>query len=166
MYRHPYHLVDLSPWPLAASAAVFAFALSMIGFMTTGNSFWSLVALIVVAVAWWRDVIRESAGGFHTRMVVRGIMIGALLFYLSEIMLFFSFFWANLHSALSPGVELANSWPPRFVQPVDPWAIPFLGSIILLASGFTFTCTSHYSSNGKILNPDSHSSRAQITYHK
>ncbi len=63
----------------------------------------SLLVLIVFAVIlWWRDVIREAKGGDHTSRVQRGILIGFLLFLLSEIMLFVSLFWALFHGNLVP----------------------------------------------------------------
>ena len=88
-------------------------------------------------VLWWRDVIREAKGGYHTTPVQQGILIGFLLFLLSEVMLFVSFFWAFFHSSLSPNVELAL-WP-HGINRLDPWAIPLLGSCVLLASGFILT---------------------------
>lgn len=127
--RHPFHLVDGSPWPiLTAGAAVAGVLLQM------PDYFYFLILLF-----WWRDVIRESTGGFHTLEVQRGLLLGFLLFLLSEIMLFVSFFWAFFHSSLSPAIELANVWPPIGLEAVDPWAIPFLGSSVLLASGFLLT---------------------------
>src|ERR1700748_3319856 len=88
---------------------------------------------------WWKDVVRESVGGSHTQLVSRGLNIGFLLFLASEVMLFVSFFWAFFHSSLAPSVELGNTWAPLFISPVNPWAIPFLGSTVLLASGFLVT---------------------------
>jgi len=41
---------------------------------------------IALVVLWWRDVIREAKGGNHTTVVQRGILIGFLLFLLSEVM--------------------------------------------------------------------------------
>jgi cytochrome c oxidase subunit 3 len=38
----------------------------------------------------------------HTKVVRRGLIIGFFLFLASEIMLFWGFFWAFLHSSLSP----------------------------------------------------------------
>ena len=66
--------------------------------------------IFIIVFLWWRDVIREAKGGYHTTVVQRGILIGFLLFLLSEVMLFVSFFWAFFHSSLSPNVELAALW--------------------------------------------------------
>lgn len=40
---------------------------------------------------------------------------------------------------LSPVVELYVNWPPIGIHAVNPWAIPLLGSSVLLASGFVLT---------------------------
>jgi cytochrome c oxidase subunit 3 len=58
-------------------------------------------------------------------------------------MLFISFFWAFFHSSLSPSIELGASWPPIGIHIVNPWAIPLLGSTVLLASGFILTLGHH-----------------------
>jgi len=88
-------------------------------------------------------VIREAKGGFHTTLVQRGILLGFLLFLLSEIMLFVSFFWSFFHSSLAPAMELGATWPPVGINAVNPWGIPLLGSCVLLASGFVLTLGHH-----------------------
>jgi len=45
--------------------------------------------------------------GLHTLVVKRGLYKGFLLFVVSEIMLFFGFFRAFFHSALSPAFVYA-----------------------------------------------------------
>lgn len=97
----------------------------------------------MISYQWWRDVIREAKAGYHTTRVQKGILIGFLLFLLSEIMLFVSFFWAFFHSSLSPSIELGAYWPPEGINAVNPWAIPLLGSTVLLASGFILTLGHH-----------------------
>ena len=136
---HPYHLVDGSPWPILAALALLAGAL-----LQMPNYFYLFIPLF-----WWRDVIRESTGGFHTTAVQRGLLLGFILFLLSEVMLFVSFFWAFFHSSLSPAIELANVWPPLGLNAVNPWAIPFLGSGVLLASGFLLTLSHLSYAHGK-----------------
>ena len=76
--------------------------------------------VLALAAAWWRDVLREAQGGHHTLAVQRGLTVGVLLFFLSELMLFLSFFWAYFHASLSPGAELGNVWPPRAVEAIAP----------------------------------------------
>lgn len=97
------------------SLAILGFAVTVVSWLTGySQSFLSLTPLVlitIISILWWRDVVREAAGGFHTTVVQRGLLIGFLLFLLSEIMLFFSFFWAFFNSSLSPGVEIGASWP-------------------------------------------------------
>jgi len=101
MIRHPYHLVDVSPWPFLMSIAALSFAINLVSWLGhySFNLLPPLVVIILIAFQWWRDVIREAKGGFHTTLVQRGILLGFLLFLLSEIMLFVSFFWAFFHSS-------------------------------------------------------------------
>ena len=142
---HPYHQVDVSPWPLLMSIAVLTAAIGLVGWLGhfSTNLVPAQLVIIQVAFQWWRDVIREAKGGYHTTLVQRGILIGFILFLLSEIMLFMSFFWAFFHSSLAPAVELGCTWPPVGILAVDPWGIPLLGSCILLASGFVQTLGHH-----------------------
>ena len=66
-----------------------------------------LFTIISCLIMWVKDVIRESTfQGFHTRITVKGLKIGFLLFIISEILFFFSFFWAFFHSSLSPSIEI------------------------------------------------------------
>jgi cytochrome c oxidase subunit 3 len=51
---------------------------------------------------WFIDIIAESSyQGHHTRKVVQGLKYGMLLFIVSEIMFFFSFFASYFYYATS-----------------------------------------------------------------
>jgi cytochrome c oxidase subunit 3 len=143
--KHPYHLVDLSPWPILLSITLLSFALNIVNFLIheSATIFIQISLILLIAFQWWRDVIRESLAGYHTMRVQRGILIGFLLFLLSEIMLFSGFFWAFFHSSLAPAIELGVTWPPEGINAVNPWAIPLLGSTVLVASGFVLTIAHH-----------------------
>ncbi len=143
---HPYHLVDISPWPITISLTLFTFAINLVLWLTGTlklEIFLSLFLSILIAYQWWRDIIRESKAGYHTVRVQKGILLGFLLFLISEVMLFISFFWAFFHSSLVVSVELGAFWPPVGINPVNVWALPLLGSTVLLASGFILTLAHH-----------------------
>lgn len=147
--KHPYHLVDPSPWPLltsfAAFASIFGGALYMHSYEGGGYVLaFGIFFLIYSMAIWWRDVIRESTfQGLHTDAVQTGLRYGMLLFIVSEIMFFFAFFWGFFHSSLAPTIEIGAVWPPVGVEVLNPWEIPFLNTLILLTSGASVTWAHH-----------------------
>ena len=89
---------------------------------------------------WWRDIVREATfEGHHTFLVQHGLRFGMVLFIVSEIMLFFAFFWAYFHSSLSPVPEIGCVWPPKGLEVINPWLLPLLNTALLLTSGASLT---------------------------
>ncbi len=149
-YKHPYHLVDPSPWPLLASFSAGALVLGIVLLAHYGTH-WvlalGLLGTVAVMFAWFRDIIRESrTPGLHSSIVQIGLRYGMILFIASEVMFFVAFFWAYFHFALFPehvsGAEKAI-WPPAGIQTFDPLELPFLNTMILLLSGCTVTWAHH-----------------------
>nr|YP_008080578.1 cytochrome c oxidase subunit 3 [Flammulina velutipes]AEF33902.1 cytochrome c oxidase subunit 3 [Flammulina velutipes]AEO19631.1 cytochrome c oxidase subunit 3 [Flammulina velutipes]AEO19663.1 cytochrome c oxidase subunit 3 [Flammulina velutipes]AEO19694.1 cytochrome c oxidase subunit 3 [Flammulina velutipes] len=152
---HPYHLVDNSPWPFSISWTLFYMAigavLSMQGFVM-GSKLLLLGLLTTCGVMffWFRDVNTEGTLlGNHTKEVKKGLVLGFLLFVISEVMAFLSVFWAYFHSALSPSVELGGNWPPLGITPLDSFSIPLLNTFLLLSSGAFITYGHHTLIGGK-----------------
>jgi cytochrome c oxidase subunit 3 len=144
---HPFHLVDVSPWPILMSFAALSGALALVRWLTLGINSTSLYILVtlnilVVFYLWLRDVVREGKAGYHTQPVQDGLMLGFVIFLITEVLLFASFFWAFLHLSLNPAIELAQ-WPPVGIESIGAWGLPLLNTVLLLGCGFTLTWAHH-----------------------
>nr|UBT70829.1 cytochrome c oxidase subunit III [Eupteryx gracilirama] len=143
MNNHPFHLVEKSPWPITGTIGVMSMLSGMVmWFMKQENMFLMMGMLIIILtmVQWWRDVTREASfQGLHTEKVIKSMKLGMMMFILSEILFFMSFFWAFFHSSLSPQMEIGMQWPPLGIMSFNPLNIPMLNTMILLSSGITIT---------------------------
>nr|QYK19503.1 cytochrome oxidase c subunit 3 [Episcapha opaca] len=145
--NHPFHLVDISPWPLIGSLGAMTTMMGLIKWFHLYSSslfIFGMMINVLVMFQWWRDITREGTfQGLHTKNVTLGLRWGMILFITSEVLFFMSFFWAFFHSSLSPTIEIGMNWPPKGIETFNPMEIPLLNTLILLTSGLTVTWAHH-----------------------
>lgn len=156
--KHPYHLVNPSPWPLLSSFAAGFLALMAIfyfhdkeifGFKTGLYGIYAgLAAVLACMFFWWKDVVYEAVvEKAHTSVAEIGLRYGMILFIASEVMFFVAFFWAYFDAALffDEAAQFLRldytgaQWPPAGWYVINPLDLPFLMTLILLLSGCTTT---------------------------
>nr|YP_009940097.1 cytochrome c oxidase subunit III [Hamamelistes spinosus]QNV49427.1 cytochrome c oxidase subunit III [Hamamelistes spinosus] len=149
--NQPYFILNLSPWPILMSINTFNLMISNIMLMNFNFNIMTIsniLMMMIIASTWWRDIIRESTyQGNHNFNIMNLIKFSMILFIISEMFLFISFFWNFLHNSLAPSIELGLNWPPKNINFFNPLLIPLLNTIILLTSSFTVTLAHFYLMN-------------------
>lgn len=157
---HPYHLVKPSVWPLVGAGVSGVLAVLMVLFMHNekfaGITFGveapllGLCGVLALMWYWWRDVIKEAVvEKAHSPVTKIGFRYGMALFISSEVMFFVAFFWAFFASSLFPSAVGGGVWPPKGIEGIQPFELPFLMTMILLLSGCTVTWAHHALLEGK-----------------
>jgi cytochrome c oxidase subunit 3 len=155
---HPFHLVRPSPWPILMS---FALGLMLFGTVLMMHDVTStiagmkihwgykgaivgLLAVLACMYGWWRDVVNEGVKEkAHSEVAKIGFRYGMVLFIISEVFFFFAFFWAFFYIAFLPGAGIDFTFPPKVIETIDPFHLPFLMTLILLLSGCSVTWAHH-----------------------
>lgn len=113
--KHLFHIVDPSPWPIISAFSGFFLLSGLVFYLHDvyfGGYFliFGLMSVVLSAFFWFLDIIKEASNsGLHTLVVRTGLRYGFLLFIVSEVMLFFGFFWAFFNAMLSPGEVLGDT---------------------------------------------------------
>lgn len=151
--KHPFYIVEPSPWPIVSSMSVLVLAVGGVLMMHKIDYVVAILGLVLLSASmfgWWRDVIKEAnTPNAYSKKVENGLKIGMALFIASELMLFVAFFWGYFNAALTPNEVTGGTWPPKGIVPFDPMHLPYLNTLILLISGTTVTAAHKDLLNGE-----------------
>jgi cytochrome c oxidase subunit 3 len=167
-----YYVPHGTKWPIIGSVGMITM-LASAAFWVNGSAVapWTFLAglliMVYMLVGWFGTVIRESESGVYSDQVDTSFRIGMLWFIFSEIMFFAAFFGALFYARVFAvpwlGGEgsgaLTNEmlwqgyqsvWPTAgpeelggYFQTIPAFGVPFLNTLILLASGLTVTLAHH-----------------------
>ena len=145
--NHDYHIIEPSLWPFLGAVGGFSLLLGTVLFLNNLGPWVMLIGIAIVGYvmfAWWSDVTKEAQAGDHTPIVQLGLRYGFILFVMSEIMFFVVWFWNFFKHAMYPMEEGSGGvWPPVGIETFDPWHLPLINTLILLASGAAATWAHH-----------------------
>ncbi|REH40519.1 cytochrome c oxidase subunit 3 [Paraperlucidibaca baekdonensis] len=125
-----------------------------------------LLGVFVLMYFWFRDTVRESLGNQNSLQMDRSYRQGMTWFIFSEVMFFAAFFGALFYARVLSVPWLGGEgkgvmthevlWPqfqalwPLVSMPsgdtttaMGPWGLPFINTVILLASSVTLTIAHH-----------------------
>ncbi len=140
---HPFHLVNRSPWPFLLANSLFIVIIGTLIYLHYSYIILLIYGIFITSIIlffWFKDIITEGTFlGFHTLKVKQGFKIAMVLFIISEISFFSSFFWAFFHAALSPSINICCEWPPIGIETPNLFHLPLVNTIYLLFSAITLT---------------------------
>ncbi len=151
---HPFHIVRPSIWPMVGAFSAMALAIGALLYMQDVSIFgvevgfkgiiFGTLAIIATMFFWWKEVIFETTTEkVHNKVTEISLRYGMMLFIASEVMFFVAFFWAFFNGAFYPTEAIGFVWPPKSVDIIEPFGLPFLMTMILLLSGCTVTWAHH-----------------------
>lgn len=139
----PFFLVKNRPWPIIISISILNFLIRIILWINFKIKFLILIILfniLIIISLWFRDIIRERTYiGFHTFIIKIILKFRIIIFIISELFFFISFFWTFFHSSISPSIEINIEWPPKIIKTFNYLEIPLLNTFTLITSGFFIT---------------------------
>jgi len=167
-----YYVPESSRWPIMAVLVIAVLAIGSGALLSYGQgavlAVAGLLGVLLVMYFWFRDVARESLSGLYDAQMDRSFRQGMAWFIFSEVMFFSAFFGALFYIRTfalpwldgdgAKGVtallwpDFVASWPlletpgDEFSGPeavVDPWHLPLINTLILVASSITLTFSHH-----------------------
>lgn len=133
-----------SKWPVYIRVRLFTFLYGAVYFLLKINSkFLSFRGVLVFCglYGWFKRLSRERDMVGSVNIMLRfSLKFGFILFLLSEVIFFISFFWSYFHFIFLVSPDLQGMiWPPYNLGVVSYTRLALLNTIFLLARGYSLT---------------------------
>nr|QKY75038.1 cytochrome c oxidase subunit III [Semimytilus algosus] len=131
--------VSSSPWPVLTSVSLVLSCVSLVSWVYRVQMGGELLVLGGISVGvclslWIRDLLREVGNGCSSYSLSYSFRDVMILFIISEIMFFFSFFWGFFHGSVMSGSLEDPNWPPKGLFSVEVVSMPLTNTLLLLTS--------------------------------
>lgn len=151
----PFFIVKNRPWPIIISFNLINILIRIILWIYIKKYFLFIIIIInilIIKILWFRDIIRERTfQGNHTYFIKIILKFSIIIFIISELFFFISFFWTFFHRSISPSIEINIIWPPKIIKIFNYTEIPLLNTFTLIISGFFITLRHLYFLNNNFL---------------
>ena len=134
--KYNYHIIDISPYPLYTALSIFTIMISSILIINKYNIEYitpqniNLIGILLLSIniyLWWKDIIKEGLyKGEHNNKVENNLNVGFILFVISEILIFASFFFSYFYNSFIPDIIISSFWPPKGIIPINSYSISII----------------------------------------
>lgn len=145
--RHYFNNILFTPWPFCISICLFNIiylAILMVNkyfFLSTTVSILLLYFVVYVMtesiMGWVLEIVEESFYGKYTKKLRSALLLGFILFLISEVMLFGSFFWAYFDRLFHVSYVTGFLSVPTTVETIRWFKEPLYATVVLIGSGWS-----------------------------
>lgn len=148
IFKNYFFLLPSNSWPIFRSVSAFNFILSLVYFFKYSIQITLVLRILNVGLSiliWWSyfriEIEFKNPFSFN---LIECLKFSFLLFILSEVIFFFSFFWGYFHFFLSPSLESGLFIRRETIVLARIEIVPLAATITLILSGVTVTLSHHF----------------------
>lgn len=143
--RSSFQIIVNSPWAFLISIIFIDNFISIISIIYNIISAekimkWSMITLIITFIYWIIDLYNEGLyKGENTKKECENLIIGFIIFVISEITIFIILFSSYFYNSFIPSIDLGCEWPPIGINIINTYALPLFNTALLYFSGIAMS---------------------------